>query len=171
MDMLPGDSKERWSQSPAGSMDGLAPKRFTVGVWNFGNMAGVMKNSFLYPWVTLALTALVSTWNESLSFTSCVLSRNMAADLHRDSRNLRGSLHLALPCSQFQGVILHQLRLPDMRIRNGDTLSIAPMLLARWHHLRWVQPCTLHQLHQTQAEGPDMNRYHMSRCRQRVLAE
>ena len=46
IDMLPGDSRERWSQHHNGIVDGAAPKRFTVGAWNFGNMAGVITIPF-----------------------------------------------------------------------------------------------------------------------------
>ena len=66
-------------------------------------MAGVVNNTVAYPWVTRALAGILGTWSEELQFTSCTLSLNTQAALHRDSRNLANSVNLALPCSEFQG--------------------------------------------------------------------
>ncbi|CAE7444605.1 hypothetical protein AK812_SmicGene39339 [Symbiodinium microadriaticum] len=104
-----GDLQVRWPQenpAPQTAADTCAPadsKRFTVGAWNFGNMAGVVNNTVAYPWVTRALAGILGTWSEELQFTSCTLSLNTQAALHRDSRNLANSVNLALPCSEFQG--------------------------------------------------------------------
>ena len=109
IDYLPTDAKVRWPQeSPGPQTDANTcasadSKRFTVGAWNFGNMAGVVNNTVTYPWVTRALAGILGTWSEELQFTSCTLSLNTQAALHRDSRNLASSVNLALPCSEFQG--------------------------------------------------------------------
>ena len=66
-------------------------------------MAGVVNNTLDYPWVTRALASILGTWSDELKFTSCTLSLNTQAALHRDSRNLASSVNLALPCSEFQG--------------------------------------------------------------------
>ena len=109
IEYLPTDAKERWPQNdsePGGALPQGAlkdSKRFTVGAWNFGNMAGVVNNTLDYPWVTRALASILGTWSDELKFTSCTLSLNTQAALHRDSRNLASSVNLALPCSEFQG--------------------------------------------------------------------
>ncbi|OLQ06642.1 hypothetical protein AK812_SmicGene10006 [Symbiodinium microadriaticum] len=109
LEFLPTDARERWPQNdpkPQPNSELCAhtdSKRFTVGAWNFGNMAGVVNNTTAYPWVTRALAGILRTWSEELRFTSCTLSLNTQAALHRDSRNLASSVNLALPCSEFRG--------------------------------------------------------------------
>ena len=109
IEFLSTDARERWPQNdskPQPTSETGAhkdSKRFTVGAWNFGNMAGVVNNTTDYPWVTRALAGILGTWSEELRFTSCTLSLNTQAALHRDSRNLASSVNLALPCSEFRG--------------------------------------------------------------------
>ena len=103
MAMLPADTKVRWSPTSTHLEQEHPPKRFTVGAWNYGNMAGITRQSRAFPWVTKVLAGIVRTWHPSLHFTSCTLSLNSTAPLHKDSRNLKDSCNFALPCSAFRG--------------------------------------------------------------------
>ena len=104
LSFLPEDIRIRWNQENlASSVSTQRPKCFTIGAWNFGNMAGVMRSSLQFPWTARALAGVVSTFNEELCFSTCTLTLNTAAAPHKDSRNLVGSCNLALPCSSTQG--------------------------------------------------------------------
>ncbi|OLP84072.1 hypothetical protein AK812_SmicGene35093 [Symbiodinium microadriaticum] len=104
LSFLPEDTKIRWNQENLESSGSTQrPKRFTIGAWNFGNMAGVMRSSMQFPWTARALAGVIGTFNEELCFSTCTLTLNTAAAPHKDSRNLVGSCNLALPCSSFQG--------------------------------------------------------------------
>ena len=104
LSFLPEDNRIRWNQEPnVSNVSMQRPKRFTIGAWNFGNMAGVMRSSMQFPWTARALAGVISTFNEELRFSTCTLSLNTTATPHKDSRNLVGSCNLALPCSSFQG--------------------------------------------------------------------
>ena len=101
--MLPADKKKRWTSEDASASTALSPKRFTTGAWNYGNQAGMMDASCCFPWVTRVLASVVRTGHSGHEFTSCTLSLNTVASPHKESRNLRGTLNLSLPCSHFAG--------------------------------------------------------------------
>ena len=102
VDLLPRDSRMRWAQDASAAL-AHRPKRFSVGAFNYGNMAGILRHSRRYPWVGRALAGVVRTWCPHMFFSSCTMSLNATASPHRDSRNLRGSCNLSLPCSSFTG--------------------------------------------------------------------
>ncbi|CAE7356962.1 unnamed protein product, partial [Symbiodinium sp. KB8] len=55
-----GDLQERpGPQTDANTCASADSKQFTVGAWNFGNMAGVVNNTVTYPWVTWALAGIL----------------------------------------------------------------------------------------------------------------
>ncbi|CAE7421810.1 TUT4 [Symbiodinium sp. CCMP2592] len=100
LESLPGDSNMRWEQS---AISGAPPKRFTVGAWLRGPMAGINQHARKFPWTCRALAAIVRTWDEELMFTDCTLSLNIQALPHPDSHNHPASMNLALPCSDCTG--------------------------------------------------------------------
>ena len=100
MESLPGDTNMRWGQQ---AQHVAPPKRFTVGAWLRGPMAGINQKARMFPWTSRALTAIMRTWDETLLFTDCTLSMNVQAMPHRDSHNHQRTLNLALPCSAYEG--------------------------------------------------------------------
>ena len=103
LNMLPSDSRERWKQDVSPTKQTSPPKRFSIGAYDFGNMAGVTMHSRSFPWVGRELAGVARTWSQQFCFSSCNLSLNTAARPHKDSRNLKGSFNLSLPCSCFTG--------------------------------------------------------------------
>ena len=99
--LLPCDSSLRWQQDVRG--DALPPHRVTVGSWNRGLMTGLHTTGRAYPWSARVMCRVVRSWGDELSFTSCTLSRNVAAAPHKDKFNHADSCNLCLPCSEFQG--------------------------------------------------------------------
>ncbi|CAE7657367.1 unnamed protein product, partial [Symbiodinium sp. KB8] len=72
LSFLPEDNRIRWNQEPnVSNVSMQRPKRFTIGAWNFGNMAGVMRSSMQFPWTARALAGVISTFNEELRFSTC----------------------------------------------------------------------------------------------------
>ena len=98
--MLPCDKNMRWSQDGAHM---VSPRRFTIGAYNQGPMAGNTITTRTFPWTASVLSGIVSTWDDTLSFSTCTLSLNVSAKPHKDSFNHHGSRNLVLPLSRFVG--------------------------------------------------------------------
>ena len=103
MSLLPGDKALRWAQHDPLVMATQEPKRFTVGAWIRGPMAGLHGWTCSFPWTTRVLMGIARTWSEEHAFTTVTLSMDTMAAPHKDMHNLASSLNLALPCSEFEG--------------------------------------------------------------------
>ena len=99
--LLPCDATIRWTQDC--STHQQAPHRVTVGAWNRGPMTGLHRTGQDFPWSARVFCGIIRSWDDEFSFTSCTMSRNVAAAPHRDKFNHAASQNLCLPCSEFQG--------------------------------------------------------------------
>ena len=99
--LLPLPRQPRFPQySPVGE---LTPTSFTTGACARGPNVGITRNMKDFPRVTQVLAMLIQAIDPEHRFSSCTLSLNMGASVHRDSHNARGSSNLLIPCSSFQG--------------------------------------------------------------------
>ena len=77
--LLPRDKNLRWKQTEEYAQQ---PHKFTTGAWNRGPMTGLTLTTRSFPWVTCVLASIVSTWDDSLHFSTVTLTLNIVAHPH-----------------------------------------------------------------------------------------
>ena len=75
---------------------------FYSGAYRQGPLCGLRKNVKAFPWVTLMICRYIQSCTHE-RFTSFMLQRNIAMNVHKDLNNSRYSRNIVLPCSQFYG--------------------------------------------------------------------
>ncbi|CAE7733651.1 HET-E1 [Symbiodinium sp. CCMP2592] len=97
-DLLPGEELARdgvtWKDS----------KSFAVGAYAVGgSLAGLRRNSRLFPGVVRVLCRFVRGLDASITFSAIAIFRNLQTAPHRDTGNERGSRNLVAGLTSFRG--------------------------------------------------------------------